>query len=322
MRGGVVVWSIGRVRSPLENRTGAANGLFAPLRRWRILNQCFGFSSHLRQGFGGRAGLPTCHWSVGDRQSESIDARKGRTWPNSGWAKIAVLVRSPVFQQTVRRLVVVALLLGSGCGAGGVYHRVRPGETLSVIGKAYGVSYRSIAHVNDLDDPSRIFAGQKLLIPGADEVIDWPLAPAPSRRSAARRSTSRRRPPDAPSLVWPLRGGVVTSVFGPRGKRFHDGIDIAAAVGVAVHAAAGGEVIYDGRLRGYGRVIILRHSSGYSTVYAHNSRHFVGKGQWVRRGQRIAGVGKTGRATGPNLHFEVRYDNVARDPMLFLAPNS
>jgi murein DD-endopeptidase MepM/ murein hydrolase activator NlpD len=112
----------------------------------------------------------------------------------------------------------------------------------------------------------------------------------------------------------------VTSGFGPRRGRFHDGIDIAAPVGAPISAAADGEVAYSSTLPGSGNVIILRHGRGYATVYAHNQRHHVKDGQRVRRGQRIAEVGRTGRTTGPNLHFEVRKDNVAKNPLYFL-PN-
>jgi murein DD-endopeptidase MepM/ murein hydrolase activator NlpD len=198
-----------------------------------------------------------------------------------------------------------------------VYHRVKPGETLSVIGKAYRVPYQRIARANDLDDPGRIYAGQKLLIPGAKRAIERPLV-AIGGQSDPRRSRSRVKPPHAPALLWPIEDRPVTSPFGPRNGRFHDGIDIGASVGVEIHAAAAGEVVFAGVLSGYGNILIVRHGSGFSTVYAHNHRHFVGKGQKVRRGERIAAVGRTGRVTGPNLHFEVRYENRARDPMIFL----
>jgi lipoprotein NlpD len=215
-------------------------------------------------------------------------------------------------------VVVLGAVLASACGPRGVYHRVKPGETLSLIGRAYGVGYRRIASANDIDDPERIYAGQRILIPGARRAIDQPLVEAPV--IAARRSASRSRPADAPDLAWPIDEAPVTSLFGPRGSRFHDGIDIGAAVGSTIRAAAGGEVVFDGVLSGYGKIIIVRHAAGYSTVYAHNRRHHVAKGQWVRRGQRIAEVGRTGRVTGPNLHFEIRHDNQARDPMVFLPP--
>lgn len=213
-------------------------------------------------------------------------------------------------------LVLAVAVVATSCGPRGVYHRVKPGETLSIIGRAYGVPHREIARVNKVRDPARIYAGQSLLIPGARRTIDRPLAAPP----ASRRSSSRTRPADAPELLWPLDSGPVTSLFGPRGSRFHDGIDIGAPVGTPVRAAAAGEVAFAGALSGYGNVIIVRHSPRYSTVYAHNHRHHVRVGERVKRGQRIAAVGKTGRATGPNLHFEIRHENRARDPMIFLPP--
>lgn len=213
--------------------------------------------------------------------------------------------------------VALATAIACACGARGVYHRVKPGETLSVIGQAYRVPYRRIARANDLDDPGKIYAGQKLLIPGAKRAIERPLV-AKGSASDPRRSRSRVKPPNAPALRWPIEDRPVTSPFGPRNGRFHDGIDIGANVGVTIRAAAAGEVVFAGVLSGYGNILIIRHGSGYSTVYAHNHRHFVGKGEKVGRGERIAAVGRTGRVTGPNLHFEVRYENRARDPMIFL----
>ena len=85
-----------------------------------------------------------------------------------------------------------------------------------------------------------------------------------------------------------------------------------------MHAADDGEVIYSDVLRGYGNVIIVRHTHGLATVYAHNQTNRVREGQRVRRGEVIGNVGDSGRTTGANLHFEVRKDNVARDPLYFL----
>ncbi len=116
---------------------------------------------------------------------------------------------------------------------------------------------------------------------------------------------------------WPA-GGQITSRFGRRGHSHHDGIDIAAPEGVAVRAAAAGVVVFSGVLRGYGNVIILEHPYGLTTVYAHNQRNLVRVGARVRRGALIARLGRTGRATGPNLHFEVRRGKLARDPLLYL----
>jgi murein DD-endopeptidase MepM/ murein hydrolase activator NlpD len=202
------------------------------------------------------------------------------------------------------------LLVVSACGGRAVYHQVRRGETLDRIGRAYGIPYQEIARANDIRDASRIEVGQRLLIPNAKHVVAI-LPPAPGGHS-------NLRPADPPKLAWPLPNGTVTSGFGPRNGTFHDGIDIAAPVGAAVRAAADGEVAYSSTLPGYGNVIILRHERGYATVYAHNQRHHVKNGQTVRRGQLIAEVGRSGRTTGPNLHFEVRKENIAKNPLYFL----
>lgn len=204
-------------------------------------------------------------------------------------------------------------------------HVVRSGETLYGIGLAYGVSYREIARANGLTDPSRIYVGQQLLIPGArGEAGIVPAADdvLPHRGQGHPRLASAKPPApppkNAPGFRWPVPYGTVTSGFGPRNGSFHDGIDISAPIGAAVRAAADGEVAYCASLPGYGKVIILRHGAGYATIYAHNERQSVREGQRVRRGQLIATVGRSGRTTGPNLHFEIRRNNVAQDPLDFL----
>lgn len=214
--------------------------------------------------------------------------------------------------------VLAAVLVLSGIGAcshRGVYHRVRPGETLYRIGKAYGVSANRLAQVNHLSDPSRIAVGQRLLIPHARRELPVDLITPRSASARPRRDEASR---GAVVFAWPVEGGTVTSGFGQRGRGFHDGIDIAAAAGTPVHAAQDGEVVYSDVLRGYGNVIIVRHSQGFATVYAHNQRNQVHEGQRVRCGEIIGSVGDTGRTSGTNLHFEVRQDNVARDPLYFL----
>ena len=122
---------------------------------------------------------------------------------------------------------------------------------------------------------------------------------------------------------WPVRGQV-TSVYGnrihPILKRniLHSGMDIAAPNGTPVKAAAPGEVIYDGWLRGYGRVVVLDHGRGYSTLYAHLSASLVKEGQVVKDGAMIARVGKTGNTTGYHLHFEVRVFGTPANPIKYL----
>jgi murein DD-endopeptidase MepM/ murein hydrolase activator NlpD len=116
--------------------------------------------------------------------------------------------------------------------------------------------------------------------------------------------------------TWPLRKVHVTSPFGERGREFHEGVDLRAKTGTSVYAAQSGVVLYAAsRIRGYGRMVVIKHPSGLSTVYAHNSRLLVHRGQHVRQGQRIAISGATGHAHGPHVHFEVREGTVAIDPM-------
>lgn len=199
--------------------------------------------------------------------------------------------------------------------AQGVFHVVRPGENLFRIGKAYDVSYEELARANRIRDPRQIRIGQRIFIPRSTrqlpvEIIT-PVEEVPGTPGA---------PPSAAAqgmLLWPV-SGAVNSGFGPRGSSFHDGLDISAPEGTPIRAVEFGEVIYADQLRGYGNIVILRHSGGIVSVYAHNQVNLVREGQPVARGEIIARVGSTGRVTGPHLHFEIRKNNLAQDPMLYL----
>ncbi len=118
---------------------------------------------------------------------------------------------------------------------------------------------------------------------------------------------------------WPVRQGKVTSHFGMRHKRMHKGVDIAAPRGTEIYAVEGGVVTFAGRQRGYGKVIVVKHSDTYITKYAHNSKNFVAKGETVSRGQLIGLVGATGRASGAHVHFEVRESGKAINPIRYLS---
>ena len=123
---------------------------------------------------------------------------------------------------------------------------------------------------------------------------------------------------------WPVTKHTVTSSFGTRvhprfkTKRQHTGIDIASPHGAPIITAGPGEVIFAGWMRGYGQVVIIDHGSGYATVYAHMSKILVDDGDMVKKGSVIGKVGQTGIATGPHLHFEVRVNGVARNPLNYL----
>jgi len=217
----------------------------------------------------------------------------------------------------------------SACSSA-IYHQVRPGETLSEIGQRYGVSYQEIARYNTIHNPDKLEVGQWLRIPPPKQPPSATPA-APEKRVLAQ--ALPEKPPDLSPLPrdedrskgdslfsWPVEGEV-TSGFGPRNGSFHDGVDIAAPRGTAVLAAADGQVIFSDMLRGYGNVVIVRHPGGYVTVYAHNQANLVKEGQTVRRGEQLAEVGQSGRATGASVHFEVRKDNLARDPLRYLPPD-
>ena len=111
---------------------------------------------------------------------------------------------------------------------------------------------------------------------------------------------------------------VISSAFGPRWGRKHNGIDIKAREGSNILAADGGKVIYSGsKLRSFGNMIVIRHPRGIYTLYAHNQVNYVQVGQRVGRGQVIGRVGHTGRSTGSHLHFEVRLGDEALNPLAF-----
>ena len=119
------------------------------------------------------------------------------------------------------------------------------------------------------------------------------------------------------ALRWPASGWV-SSEFGPRWGRNHNGLDIAAPTGSSVLAAASGVVFHAGPLGSFGNLVAIDHGGGQSTFYAHLATVEVGNGQWVQAGERVAGVGSTGRSTGPHLHFEVRLGGVPQNPRQFL----
>jgi len=123
--------------------------------------------------------------------------------------------------------------------------------------------------------------------------------------------------PSTAGFIWPVNGPV-TSGFGMRWGRMHEGIDIGVASGTPIHAAASGRVVYSGWMDGYGNLVAIDHGRGISTAYAHQSSIAVGNGQIVAQGQVIGYVGCTGHCFGPHLHFEVRINGSAVDPLGYL----
>lgn len=187
------------------------------------------------------------------------------------------------------------------------YHVIQKGETLYSIAQRYGTTVEKLRRVNRISDPAKIKTGQRILVPRK------------SKKAKAKPSKKEKlSKKDIKKLIWPLNG-TLTSKFGIRNTRRHDGIDVAAPKGTPIRSAAAGKVIFSGwGPGGYGRMIIVKHSKRMLTVYAHNELNLVKKNQKVRKGKIIGKVGRSGKATGNHLHFEVRIDRKPRDPLKYL----
>ena len=219
-------------------------------------------------------------------------------------------------------------------------HRIQSGDTLSGIARRYSVSVRSLMTANGYRTASaRLKLGAHLTIPqrrgdiGAERrpavrpAIARTPSPAPSGR--VRRAALIATPPanlvlavphfvdEAPVFSWPIDGSL-SSAFGRRRNGWHRGIDIVALPGTAILAAASGLVVSSGPEGRYGRVVKIAHDGGFVTVYAHNEQNLVELGDWVAAGQRIATVGRTGHATSEHLHFEIRHEGNAYNPLYLL----
>ncbi len=157
----------------------------------------------------------------------------------------------------------------------------------------------AIGHMRDLQAQSAALAA-KIRSAQSSAVIPGPTGAA-----------------SAAGFIWPVHG-VLTSGFGWRWGRMHEGIDIAVGNGTPVVAAASGTVIVAGWMGGYGNLVVVDHGGGISTAYGHNTSVTVGVGQHVAQGQLISYSGNTGHSTGPHVHFEVRVNGGAVDPMGYL----
>lgn len=230
-----------------------------------------------------------------------------------------------------------AAVLTAGCPAGrepgqaasprvgppaGVWHQARAGESPVLLARRYGVALEDIVEINGLEQDSALMAGQVVFIPGGRPLPPGGLPAAAAATQAAPSPPSGQAQQGQPTrLLWPVPGGTLTSGFGPRGARPHEGIDIAAPEGTQVLAAAAGRVIYAGSgVRGYGNLILLRHPDGLVTIYAHNRANFVREKEEVKAGQVIAEVGRTGNASACHLHFEVRRGETPEDPLAHVRP--
>ncbi|KPC53545.1 peptidoglycan DD-metalloendopeptidase family protein [Amantichitinum ursilacus] len=188
------------------------------------------------------------------------------------------------------------------------YYRVQKGDTLYRIAVNNGQSVNNLVRWNNLKDATAIEIGQVLRV--TPRAGDRP-APTTTRRPTTPPASETTAPAEvAPKigLIWPAKGQVLKS-----GDR-NNGIDIAGNRGDAVVAAAAGKVVYAGEgIRGYGKLLVIKHSEVYLTAYAHNDALAVKEGDEVKQGQRIASMGDSG-AERVALHFELRYKGKAIDP--------
>jgi murein DD-endopeptidase MepM/ murein hydrolase activator NlpD len=237
-------------------------------------------------------------------------------------------------------------------------HVVNPGDTLLSVARRNHVALSELARANSLEPTAKLRVGMKLTVPGAKTAAAAPAAQpatvavaaqpaaavaAPATRMAAAaggppqsarlaqatptiEDTAVVTPVKAaeatgalPTFRWPVRGKVITSYGAKTNGKSNDGINLAVPEGTPVKAAEDGVVAYSGNeLKGYGNLVLVRHSNGYVTAYAHASELMVKRGDTIKRGQIIAKSGQSGEVGSPQLHFEIRKGSSPVDPLQFL----
>lgn len=196
---------------------------------------------------------------------------------------------------------------------------VKKGDTLYSIAKKNNITVKKLMHNNSIKDPQSVKSGQELVLPfAALKNEEDAVAQQGYNETFNTASRGTDKGLAAPDFIWPLQGKI-SSKFGARRSGFHHGLDIANSLGTEIMAISGGQVIKAGWLSGiYGYGVKIDHGNGYSSLYAHAQELFVSEGDQVEQGEVIAGVGNTGRSTGPHLHLEIRVNDIAKDPLSFL----
>jgi murein DD-endopeptidase MepM/ murein hydrolase activator NlpD len=237
-------------------------------------------------------------------------------------------------------------------------HIVNRGDSLLSIARRNHVSVAELAKANRLNPSAKLKLGMKLTVPGAKTAAVAPdAAPAPVAAAqpaaalappATKMAALASGPPQSahlaqattkledasvveaavkaneatgalPTFRWPVRGKVITSYGAKTNGKANDGINLAVPEGTPVKAAEDGVVAYSGNeLKGYGNLVLVRHSNGYVTAYAHASEVLVKRGDTIKRGQIIAKSGQSGEVGSPQLHFEIRKGSSPVDPLQFL----
>ena len=183
----------------------------------------------------------------------------------------------------------------------GVYHKVKPGETLWRIAKAYNIDINEIVETNNIPDAAQIEKNQLILIPGAEHVMEIIL--------------DLQETDD--NFIWPVKGRVIQYFGQPSSDGgFNKGIAIKVPEGEPVKSSRSGTVVFADYLNGYGYTVILAHSDGFHTVYANNSKILVSVGDQVKKNSPIAYVGRLNHLAF--LHFEVRKNSREDNPLHYL----
>ncbi|MGB2461745.1 MAG: peptidoglycan DD-metalloendopeptidase family protein [Candidatus Puniceispirillaceae bacterium] len=209
-------------------------------------------------------------------------------------------------------------------------HVVGPEDTIYSLSQRYAVSQYQLAEANGLEAPFALQVGQRLILPDkldfsildvspdAQTVAAAALTPAPAVTPAVRKRFVA--PTGTGPFRWPIEGEIVTE-FGPAARGVHnDGVNIAAAAGTEVRAAARGTVAFVGReIKSFGTLILVKHDGGIITAYAHLGEVLVKEGDVIDVGQKIATVGQTGKVDSPQLHFEIRQSRKPIDPRTLIA---
>lgn len=182
----------------------------------------------------------------------------------------------------------------------GIYHKVKKGETLWRIARAYDVSMSDLININNIPNVAHVEENQLIFIPGRDSV----------REVAAGKDNGQD------DFMWPVRGKILRYFHERQGDSLNKGLDIAIQEGTRVKAARSGQVIFADYLSGYGYMVILEHTDGFYTIYAQNVKLFVKLGDRVSRSEEIAQAGGSGDLA--YAHFEIRRNSVEDNPLYYL----
>ena len=199
-------------------------------------------------------------------------------------------------------------------------HVVQSGENLTFISRDYNISLSELANVNNVARNYKVRTGEILVLPFNAETESSAAPTNIVKKTKKKISSAVKKISKKTSFIWPVENGQVIQKFGPKSNGTHnDGVNIKAPLGTPIKVTASGKVVYVGsELRGYGNLIIIKHSNNWLTAYAHSDETFVSKNQNVSQGETIATIGSTGTASFPQLHFSLRKGRKAVNPEKYI----